>query len=122
MSLNVTAIDHVQVTCAPAQEAATIAFYRDVLGLPEIAKPDELKARGGAWFQIGTQQLHVGVDASHSETTKAHVCFLVPDFGAAQSALEAAGVEITPEPIDAAGLIRFFARDPADNRVEIGAR
>ncbi len=122
MSLTVTAIDHIQITCAPEQEAATVAFYLETMGLSEIEKPNELKARGGAWFQLGTQQLHIGVDKSHGDTTKAHICFLVADLDAAQSALAAAGVEITPEPIDATGLKRFFVRDPAGNRVEIGAR
>jgi len=127
MSFTVHAIDHIQVTCAPSQEAACIAFYRDVLTLPEIEKPEELKSRGGAWFQVGALQLHLGVDPEPSDgqktpKSKRHVCFLVDDLEAAEASLRSAGFEIEPEPIDAFGLRRFFTRDPAGTRVEIGSR
>ena len=32
--------------------------------MPELPKPAELAKRGGAWFQCGAQQLHVGVEAA----------------------------------------------------------
>ncbi len=123
MTLSITAIDHTQITCQPADEPATVAFYRNILGLAEVDKPEELKSRGGAWFQLGTQQVHIGVDTEcEVSPSKRHVCFLVEDLAAAQAVLEDAGIETTPEPIDAFGLERFFIRDPAGNRVEIGAR
>jgi len=123
MSFTVHAIDHVQVTCPPSKQAACIAFYRDVLTLPEIEKPDDLKARGGAWFQVGALQLHLGVDPEQeTPKSKRHVCFLVDDLKAAEAALRDAGFDVKPEPIDAFGLRRFFTRDPAGTRVEIGSR
>jgi len=123
MSFTVQAIDHVQVTCAPSQEAACIAFYRDVLRLSEIEKPEDLKPNGGAWFQVGALQLHLGVDPEQTvPKSKRHVCFLVDHLEAAEGALKAAGFEIEPQPIDAFGLRRFFVRDPAGTRVEVGAR
>jgi len=123
MSLTITAIDHIQITCQPQDEATTLAFYRDILGLPEIEKPEELKSRGGAWFQLGTQQIHIGVDKPcEVSPSKRHICFLVDDLGKAEAYLAAAGFEILPEPVDAFGLRRFFVRDPAGNRVEIGER
>ena len=127
MTLSITAIDHIQITCQPSGEAATLAFYRNILGLQEIEKPDELKARGGAWFQLGAQQVHIGVDkedpvGSQVKPSKRHICFLVDDLTTAQLELEHAGIEITREPVDAFGLERFFVRDPAGNRVEIGCR
>ena len=89
MSFTVQAIDHVQVTCPPSKEAACIAFYRDVLGLAEIEKPEELKARGGAWFQVGALQLHLGVDPEQeTPPSKRHVCFLVDDLAAAETAAD----------------------------------
>jgi len=121
MSLGITAIDHVQIAVPRALEAQALAFYRQVLGLNEIPKPEELKARGGAWFQAGNLQMHVGLDPEPSPKSKRHVCFLVPDLAAAKAAVTARGVAIEEESV-AEGLARFFIRDPAGNRIEIGQR
>ncbi|HXZ67195.1 MAG TPA: VOC family protein, partial [Alphaproteobacteria bacterium] len=94
-----------------------------VLGLREIKKPQELKARGGAWYQLGNAQLHLALDiGANGAGSRRHVCLAVNDLDAARAALRAHGLEITDEPIQADGLARFFLRDPAGNRVEIGQR
>ena len=121
MALEITAIDHVQIAVPRALEAECLAFYRHVLDLPEIPKPQELRARGGAWFQLPNLQMHVGVDPEPSPRSKRHVCFLVPDLAGARAAVIAKGVAIEEESA-AEGLTRFFIRDPADNRIEIGQR
>src|SRR5579872_1768959 len=41
MSLGISTIDHVQMTVPRALEAECLAFYRSVLGLKEIPKPEE---------------------------------------------------------------------------------
>jgi len=119
--LKIAAIDHVQMTVPRALEAECLAFYRDVLGLPEIPKPEELRARGGAWFQVGAIQFHIGVDPEPSPKSKRHVCFLVTDLAAARADVVAKGVAIDSEGV-AEGLKRFFIFDPAGNRIEIGQR
>jgi catechol 2,3-dioxygenase-like lactoylglutathione lyase family enzyme len=119
--LQISAIDHVQMTVPRALEAECLAFYRDVLGLAEIVKPEELRARGGAWFQVGALQFHIGVDPEASPASKRHVCFRVPDLAAARADVVAKGVTIDSEGT-AEGLKRFFIRDPAGNRIEIGQR
>ena len=62
--MGVVGIDHVQVAAPPGCEAAARRFYGELLGLEEVAKPEALRARGGAWFRAGAQQLHVGVEAA----------------------------------------------------------
>lgn len=119
--LDITAIGHVQIAVPRAQEAEALHFYRAVLGLREIPKPPELRGRGGAWFQVGALQMHVGVDEHESPKSKRHVCFLVPDVKRAHDALVNSGVAIEEESI-AEGRSRFFIRDPAGNRIEIGQR
>jgi catechol 2,3-dioxygenase-like lactoylglutathione lyase family enzyme len=121
MTLGISAIDHVQIAVPRALEAECLAFYRQVLALPEIPKPEELRARGGAWFQLPNLQMHVGVDPEPSPRSKRHVCFLVPDLAAARAAVVAKNVPIEEESV-AEGLARFFIRDPAGNRIEIGQR
>ncbi len=121
MSLGILGIDHVQIAVPKALEDECLEFYRDVLALPEIEKPEHLKARGGAWFQAGAIQMHVGIDPDVSPKSKRHICFLVADLALAKSAALARGVAIEDEG-KAEGLIRFFVRDPAGNRIEIGQR
>jgi catechol 2,3-dioxygenase-like lactoylglutathione lyase family enzyme len=121
MALGILGIDHVQIAVPKVREAECVAFYRDALALAEIEKPEHLKARGGAWFQIGPTQLHIGVDPEPSPKSKRHVCFLVSDLAAARAAVVARGIALEDEG-RAEGLIRFFVRDPAGNRIEIGQR
>ena len=61
MNFSFIGIDHVQLAAPAGCEDAARAFYAGVLGWPEIAKPESLRRRGGAWFQCGAQQVHVGV-------------------------------------------------------------
>lgn len=118
--MKITAIDHVQMAVPRTLEAECLAFYREVLGLAEIPKPEALRARGGAWFQVGAVQFHIGVDAEPSPKSKRHVCFRVDDLAAARADVVARGIAI--EEGVAEGLHRFFIRDPANNRIEIGQR
>jgi len=121
MTFQISGIDHVQMTVPRDLEAAALDFYRNVLGLTEIEKPSELRSRGGAWFQAGAMQFHIGLDLDPSPRSKRHVCFLVPDLGKARAAALAKNIAIEEEG-EAEGLRRFFVRDPAGNRIEIGQR
>ena len=121
MSLGIIGIDHVQIAAPRALEGECLRFYREVLDLPEIEKPEELKSRGGAWFQVGPLQMHVGIDPDTSPSSKRHICFLVRDLAAAKAAIQSHDVTIDSEGV-AEGLKRFFIRDPAGNRIEIGQR
>ena len=123
MSLGIVGIDHVQIAVPRALEADCLAFYRELFRFKELEKPPELKARGGAWFEIapGGMQMHIGVDPEGSPKSKRHICFLTADLAQAKAAIRARGVPIEEESV-AEGLDRFFIRDPAGNRIEIGTR
>ncbi|MBS0472548.1 MAG: VOC family protein [Proteobacteria bacterium] len=121
MSLSIIGIDHVQIAVPRALEAECLKFYREIFAFPELEKPEELKPRGGVWFQVGALQMHIGVDPEGSPKSKRHICFLVGDLAAAKAAVQRAGVAIEEESV-AEGLSRFFIRDPAGNRIEIGQR
>jgi catechol 2,3-dioxygenase-like lactoylglutathione lyase family enzyme len=121
MGLGIIGIDHVQIAVPKACEAETLRFYREIFALPEIPKPEELRGRGGAWFQAGNLQMHVGVDPDAGPRSKRHICFLVADLAAAKAHVLAHGMTIEEESV-AEGLARFFIRDPAGNRIEIGQR
>jgi len=57
-------LDHVQVAAPAGCEQAARRFYGELLGLVEVQKPRPLRGRGGVWFAVGAQQLHVGVEAA----------------------------------------------------------
>lgn len=121
MIMKAIAIDHVQLTVPPELEVVCRDFYANVLGLREIPKPAALMDRGGYWFEIGEVQLHIAIEAGATGAgSKRHLCLRVADLAAARAALSGVKMTITEEPITANGLERFFIRDPAGNRLEIG--
>jgi catechol 2,3-dioxygenase-like lactoylglutathione lyase family enzyme len=113
-------IDHVQLAAPPTSEDAARAFFGDVLGLEEIEKPEPLRARGGVWFRLGAQQLHVGVEEEFAPARKAHPAFAVPEYDELLARLAAAGVE-TVEDSAIPGLRRCYVADPWGNRIELVA-
>jgi catechol 2,3-dioxygenase-like lactoylglutathione lyase family enzyme len=117
-------IDHVQITVTPAAEGNSVRFYRDVLGLREIPKPEPLRARGGAWFDCNGVQVHIGIEeaAGGNDRSKRHLCFLVDDADHARRTFEAAGATIIPDEQPVEGWSRFYVRDPGGNRIEIAQK
>jgi catechol 2,3-dioxygenase-like lactoylglutathione lyase family enzyme len=114
----VLGIDHVQVAAPPGCERAARAFYGDVLGMRELPKPKQLRARGGVWFAAGAQELHVGVEDPFVPARRAHPGFVVDDIDRLHDRLAAAG--LGPEWNEAiAGVRRLFVLDPFGNRLEI---
>ena len=114
----IAAIDHVQVAIPAGGEDSARAFYGQLLGLPEIGKPENLRSRGGLWFQGSSLQLHLGVDPQFRPATKAHVALRVVNLQAVRKALTAAGYATKgDEPLP--GYRRFYVNDPFGNRTEI---
>lgn len=116
--MRVVRLDHVQIAIPQGGEAAAREFYAGLLAIPERAKPANLAARGGVWFEAGELKLHAGVDPDFKPARKAHPAFIVEDLAALVERLRAAGVRVTSdEPL--AGYERVFVSDPFGNRVEL---
>ncbi|CUR58273.1 Glyoxalase/bleomycin resistance protein/dioxygenase [metagenome] len=124
-------LHHVQVACPPGGEGDARRFYAEGLGLAEVEKPEDLRARGGAWFrayagQLVTAELHVGVEDPFLPALKAHPALAVDDV----AELEAIAARLTGLgfAVDWAqrrtfpGCQRFHTADGAGNRVEVLAR
>lgn len=121
MTLKITGINHVQITFPPDLENACKRFYGEILGLCEVEKPEPLRSRGGAWYDLGGIQLHASrEEGADGASSKRHVCYMVTDLDAAKSHFEGFGIAIEDEATEPNGLKRFFVRDPAGNKVEIG--
>jgi catechol 2,3-dioxygenase-like lactoylglutathione lyase family enzyme len=112
-------LDHVQIAAPTGCEAAARRFFGELLGLPEIEKPEPLRARGGAWFALGDRQLHVGVEADYEPARKAHVGLRSGAVGLDELAerLAAAGSPVTWDET-LPGERRFYSEDPWGNRIE----
>ena len=92
----ITGLDHLQLAMPAGKEAEARAFYGGLLGLVELEKPSQLAGRGGCWFALGTQALHLGVDTPFTPARKAHPAFTVSDLEALRERLEAANISMTP--------------------------
>ena len=97
-------------------------FYAELVGLEEIERPATMGGTG-AWFRAGSQELHVSEHEPFAPATKAHPAFDLDgaELDALAQKLEATGVEVTWDE-RLPGARRFYASDPAGNRLEFLAR
>jgi catechol 2,3-dioxygenase-like lactoylglutathione lyase family enzyme len=111
----VTQIDHVSVLITDVERGRR--FYRDLLGLKEIAKPRTFDFVV-LWFDLGNQHLHLLLKDRPDTLSPRHFALRVPDAAAARKYFQEHRVamqETTPIP----GADRFFIHDPDGNRIEI---
>ncbi len=114
----IEALDHVQLAMPAGGEAKAAEFYRDLLGVPLVAKPPHLAARGGCWFESPTVKVHLGVDPDFRPARKAHPALLVSELDELLETLRGAGVAIRDdEPLE--GYQRAYVDDPFGNRIEL---
>ena len=118
----ILSIDHVQIAMPAGGEERAREFYVNVLGFAEIAKPPELAKRGGAWFQSGDVQLHLGVESNFRPARKAHPALIVDDLDSLLANAQDTGYDIdsSQPPLD--GYKRAHIFDPFGNRIELMER
>jgi catechol 2,3-dioxygenase-like lactoylglutathione lyase family enzyme len=111
-------IQHCSVVVQSLERSAE--FYRDVLGLTEIAIPSTFKPAGlkVRWFRLGSQQIHILLGAEKQPLSQGHMALEVDDAQAARSWMKEKGIDIQ-ETILIPGADRFFLRDPDGNLIEI---
>ncbi|MDQ0416689.1 catechol 2,3-dioxygenase-like lactoylglutathione lyase family enzyme [Croceifilum oryzae] len=117
MTFQFQGLDHIQLAAPAYSEEKARAFFGNILGMNEIPKPDNLKKRGGVWFAVGTQQLHIGIQKDFSPALKAHPAFQVKNLdGLREQLIHNEIVVIDDEPLEGAN--RFYVQDPFGNRIE----
>ncbi len=123
-------LHHVQVAMPSGGEDRARRFYRDALGLTEVAKPASLGDRGGCWFrsmasdgQSVLAEIHLGPDDPFVPAKRAHPALLVKSLVELEeraSTIAAAGFEVSwKERETLEGFLRFHCRDGFGNRVEL---
>ncbi|MFC4782935.1 VOC family protein [Nocardioides sp. MAHUQ-72] len=122
-------LHHVQVACPPGGEDAARRFYADGLGMTEVEKPADLRARGGAWFRAYAAdgavaaEIHVGVEEPFAPARKAHPAFVLDSVAVLEATAErlaATGSEVDwSQRATFAGYERFHTFDGHGNRVEV---
>ncbi|MEM6474226.1 MAG: VOC family protein, partial [Planctomycetota bacterium] len=94
--MRVLQLDHVAIHVADVEKSS--GFYRDVLGLPGLPRPDF--DFPGAWFGLGEyQELHLIGDRDkpvHSNHRGTHFALEVTDLGAWETRIADSGVEYLP--------------------------
>jgi len=116
--MGIIGIDHVQLAMPPGREPEAVAFYVDLLGMAQVAKPPHLAVRGGCWFETATAKLHLGVEAEFQPARKAHPALLVDDLTDLGDRLAAGGVTVRDEGgLD--GYVQRYVDDPFGNRIEL---
>jgi catechol 2,3-dioxygenase-like lactoylglutathione lyase family enzyme len=117
--MTILSIDHVQIAMPAGEEDKARKFYIDLLGFVEIPKPAELAKRGGAWFESGAVQIHLGVEADFKAARKAHPAFIVDDLDSLIASVQKAGYETDTSQPSLDGYKRAHVFDPFGNRIEL---
>lgn len=116
--MRIRGLHHLQIAMPRGGEDAARAFYAGVLGLTEIPKPPNLARRGGVWFELGNQQLHLGVEDDFHPAKKAHPALLVENLPEMIARCRDQGIPtVTDEPFP--GFDRVYVADPFGNRIEL---
>jgi glyoxylase I family protein len=113
--LTVSQIDHVSVIITDVERSRR--FYRDLLGLKEIAKPRTFDFVV-LWFQLGDTQLHLLRKDAADSLSPRHFALRVSDVKAARAHFQQHGVPIQETTL-IPGADRFFVLDPDGNRIEV---
>lgn len=119
MNFSFLGIDHIQLAATVGCEDEARNFFAKLLGWTEIPKPENLRKRGGVWFQCGIHQVHIGVQKDFVPATKAHPAFQVNHLDELRNYLVSQNIEVIPDDArDNEGIQRFYLNDPFGNRLE----
>jgi len=118
-------LHHVAVTVTDLARAKQ--FYGDVLGLTEVQRPDF--DFGGAWYQIGTTQLHLIVHpptltmrrTRDIDSRDGHLALRVPSFDETVAHLRALGVDFLESRVNLTPWAQVYVTDPDGNVIELNA-
>lgn len=117
--MNILILNHVAVHVADVK--ASIAFYRNILGLAQLPRP--AFDFPGAWFRIGqTQELHIignRTEPVHSHSRGTHFALQVDDIKAVEAELKSKKATFTGPKQRPDGNWQIFIQDPDGHYIEL---
>ncbi|RUS47158.1 glyoxalase [Cohnella sp. AR92] len=123
MSFQFIGLNHVQIAAPEGSETEARSFFHNILGWPELPKPEPLRSRGGVWFQCGNHQVHIGIQRDFIPAVKAHPAFEVTNLDGLRSHLLLQRIPVIEDDArDGEGIRRFYLNDPFGNRLEFMER
>ena len=120
--IEVDSLHHVSISVTDIEKAKN--FYSNILGFQEISRPDF--HFGGAWYDLGGQQLHLIV-CPESETLRSraeiepkagHFAVRVKNFEKTADFLKQQEVPIKEKRESVSGFAQIFCVDPDNNLIE----
>ena len=117
MAIRIHELNHVALHVRDIN--ASMQFYGEVLELPLLARP--AFDFPGAWFALGSQELHLIEEKTLPEAERRHHHFalLVDDTQEAQRELAAKGVVNFHRSVRPDGVAQLFFQDPDGYRIEM---
>ncbi len=120
MTINILSLNHASFIVADTEKS--LGFYRDILGLKQIERPD--LGFPGAWLQLGIQQIHLleldNPDPKEGRPVHGgrdrHIALNALSLAPIQEALDKSGIVYT---MSISGRRALFCRDYDANTVEI---
>ncbi len=121
LQFRISGVHHVNLLMPDGGEAAARAYYRDVLGCVEVAKPPGASRPTGCWFTLPSVEIHLSCAAHFVPATQAHVALVVHGLEELRERLSQHGhvIEVLP-PIGVYDRVHTF--DPFGNRIELMQR
>lgn len=126
MSLHGLRLHHHGIRIDPDKADASLAFYRDVMGLSADPARRDNPAFPGAWLDCENDaQIHLmgvrGVSpfalSPDEDPATPHVALSVPDIAEARAELDRLGA--TYFAMSAGPMTQLFVRDPSGNTIEL---
>jgi lactoylglutathione lyase len=118
MAFPIHELNHVAIHVADLERS--MRFYEQVMELPKLQRP--AFPFPGAWYALGSQELHLIADDSLTPDSRRHHHFalLVDDIDAAKADLESKGVTVFDGPMQRPdGPMQLFFHDPDGYRIEV---
>ncbi|MEW9051172.1 MAG: VOC family protein [Neobacillus sp.] len=116
-------IHHVSLTVTSLENAKH--FYSKILGLKEIERPNF--DFPGAWYAVGSQQLHLIVLPSSQtlredkkvSSREGHFAIRVKDYHETLTWLKQNKLDVLEKPYSTSGFAQIFCADPDGNLIEL---
>lgn len=117
MPFHIQGLHHIQLAGPPNCEEEARLFYHHILGLTEIPNPPKLAMRGGVWFVLGSQEIHIGIEEPFTPAKKAHPAFTVTGLQEIRLHLQSKGIVYQDDHL-LPHADRIYVFDPFGNRLE----